>query len=171
VQMVTFRLADSFPRQLLLSWEDELRRLTEQEADIERYRRIKAYLDKGVGTAWLHKPAIAHLVQQSLFHFDGDRYRLNAWVIMPNHVHVLLTLSDRYGLSSVVHSWKSYTASEANRLLARKGDFWHREYFDRYVRDERHYATVVRYIEANPVRAGLCANIEHWSFSSAARLS
>jgi REP element-mobilizing transposase RayT len=72
-------------------------------------------------------------------HFDGQRYRLLAWVVMPNHVHVLIETMTGHTLAAVLHSWKSYTAKEANRLLGRTGDFWQPEYFDRFIRDDRHF--------------------------------
>lgn len=168
VQMVTFRLADSFPQSLLATWRDELACMPQDDADRERRKRIETFLDTGAGVAWLNDPRIAHLVQQSIIHFDGERYRLHAWVIMPNHVHILLTTFARHPLSAVVHSWKSYTSHAANRLLRRTGDFWHREFFDRYVRNEQHFAAAVSYIEANPVRAGLCSACDAWPYSSAA---
>ena len=123
-----------------------------------------------MGTAWLGDARVARLVQEALLYFDGSRYRLHAWVIMPNHVHVLLMPARNHSLSSIVQSWKSYTAVTANRLLRRHGEFWHRDYFDRYIRDDRHFAAAVTYVEANPVRAGLCASCEEWVFSSAAHL-
>jgi REP element-mobilizing transposase RayT len=66
-----------------------------------------------------------------------------------------------------MHSLKSYTASEANKLLGRRGTFWMEEYYDRYIRDERHYVKTVAYIENNPVKAKLCRVPEEWAFSSA----
>jgi putative transposase len=72
---------------------------------------------------------------------------------MPNHVHTLFTPEAGWTLSRISHSWKSYTANECNRLLARKGEFWQREPFDRYIRNEQHYENAVRYIEYNPGRA------------------
>jgi putative DNA methylase len=167
VQMVTYRLADSFPHKLLLAWQDELAHLPENEAAVERHRRIERYIDGGLGVAWLRDTRIAQLVQENLLHFDGDRYRLHAWVIMPNHVHVLLTSAPSQSLPSIVHAWKSYSAHSANRLLGRRGDFWRRDYYDRYIRDDRHYAAVVAYIEANPVKASLCAHAREWPFGSA----
>jgi putative DNA methylase len=164
---VTFRLADSFPLEQLAAWRDELARLPEQAATRERLRRIEAYLDKGLGSTWLRDPRIAGLVQEALLYFDGDRYRLHAWVIMSNHVHVLFTLHGSHGLSSVLHSWKSYTAKKANALLGRSGRFWQEDYFDRYIRNERHYAAAIAYVEDNPVRAGLCVQSTEWRFSSA----
>ncbi|HZY42050.1 MAG TPA: transposase, partial [Anaerolineae bacterium] len=67
----------------------------------------------------------------------------------------------------VLHSWKSFTAQQANRLLNRTGEFWAREYYDRFIRDERHFAQTVTYIEQNPVKAGLVESAEAWPFSSA----
>jgi len=167
-QMVTFRLADSFPRHLLDAWADELSRLPEREAATERYRRIEAYIDRGAGAAWLRDPRIARAVQDGLLHFDGDRYRLHAWVVMPNHAHAVVTPLAGHDVSDIVHSWKHYTARLANRLLRRQGDFWYRDYYDRAIRDERHYAAAIAYVEANPVRARLCADAEGWAFGSAA---
>ncbi len=169
VQMVTFRLADSFPQHLLAAWRDELACLSESEQDSTRQRRIEDYLDRGAGAAWLCNERVAALVQDALLYFDGPRYRLHAWVIMPNHVHARLTPMAGYPLPDIMHSWKSYTAKAANRLLRKTGDFWHREYFDRYIRNDKHYVMAVTYIEGNPVRAGLCASVEEWPWSSGAR--
>jgi REP element-mobilizing transposase RayT len=108
------------------------------------------------------------MVEDALLYFDGERYRTIAWVIMPNHVHVLIETMEGYPVGQVVHSWKSYTAKQANQMLGRSGRFWFREYFDRYVRDERHFANAVQYIHDNPVKAGLAPTPEDWPFSSAA---
>ena len=86
---------------------------------------------------------------------------------MPNHVHTLFTPEPGWTLSQIAHSWKSYTASECNRVLTRKGEFWQREPFDRYIRNEQHYENAVSYIEHNPVKAGLCDKPEDWRWSSA----
>ena len=108
------------------------------------------------------------MTERALLHFDEARYRLHAWVVMPNHVHVLITPFEGFTLSTILHSWKSYTAKEANRLLHRNGQFWQEEYFDRYIRTEEHYRRAVEYIESNPVMAGLCKKKEDWPFGSAA---
>lgn len=167
-QSITFRLADSLPKECLNAWRDELAHLPEKEASAERRRRIEAYLDKGTGKAWLRNSHIAHLVQKGLLYFDGERYRLHAWVVMPNHVHVLLTPGTGWSLADILHSWKSYTTKKANSILGRSGNFWQEEYFDRYIRDERHFVAAVEYIKSNPVSARLCAKNEEWEFSSAA---
>ena len=132
-------------------------------------RQIVDYEDAGYGACWLRQPAIATLVENALFHFDGQRYRLIAWCIMPNHVHVLIETWAGYPLEKVLHSWRSFTAQEANGLLKRHGAFWARDYYDRYMRDETHFRQTVAYIEENPVKATLVKAAADWQFSSAAR--
>ncbi len=99
--------------------------------------------------------------------FDGERYHLVAWSIMPNHVHALVETMEGSPLPQVIHSWKSYTAQMANHIIGRSGTFWQREYFDRFIRDDNHYANAVNYIEENPVKAGLVSKREDWRWSSA----
>lgn len=85
---------------------------------------------------------------------------------MPNHVHVVIEPMNGYRLGAIVHSWKSFSAKEANRQLRRTGPFWHRDYFDRYIRDEGHLARTVDYVENNPVKAGLASERTAWPWSS-----
>ena len=165
-QTITFRLADSLPASVIESWCDELRSLPEEQRTRERRLRIDRALDHGHGSGALAHTAIGDVVERALLFFDGERYRLSAWSIMPNHVHVLVTPLERWTLASIVHSWKSFTAKKANVLLAREGLFWAREYFDRAIRDERHYGNAMGYIAMNPVKAGLCTSPEDWRFSS-----
>ena len=166
-QSITFRLHDSLPRELLERWRVELANLGEAEQQLERRKRIEAALDAGHGGCFLQQPEIGALVENALLHFDGERYRLHAWVVMPNHVHVLVTPLDGNSLSSIVHTWKSFTAKAANRLLGREGTFSFEEYFDRAIRDDRHFTRAVEYIENNPVQAALCAQASDWRFGSA----
>ena len=135
--------------------------------EVERRRRIEDHLDKGVGMAWMKDHRIARLVQNALLYFDGVHYRLPAWVVMPNHVHVLVIPKSGFSLAEIVHSWKSFISNEANKLLGRRGRFWQEEYFDRYVRNAHHYANAINYIENNPVKACLCSHRAEWEFSSA----
>jgi len=166
-QMIGFRLADSLPAALLERWQVELDQLPEGDATLQRRKSIEAALDAGHGEAWLGDGRVAETVERALLHFDGERYRLHSWVVMPNHVHVMATPLGRWSLADIVHSWKSFTAKEANALLKRSGPFWAREYFDRAIRDEAHHSNAVSYIEANPVQAGLCSSPEEWRYSSA----
>src|SRR5690606_17502712 len=111
--------------------------------------------------------------RQGLLLHHGRRYRLMAWCIMPNHVHVLIEC--RYSLARIVQSWKSYSARwavEHNERLGlglQGGRVWMRGYWDRYIRDERHLAAAVHYIHSNPVTAGRVERAGDWQWSSAGR--
>jgi REP element-mobilizing transposase RayT len=134
---------------------------------VELRRRIAKYEDRGSGHCWLAKPEVAELMQNALLHFDGERYKLLAWCVMPNHVHVMYEKMD-YSLLKVAHTWKSFTAHSINRLLSRTGEVWEREGYDRFIRNETHFRNVQHYIEENPVAAGLVKTAADWRFSSAA---
>jgi REP element-mobilizing transposase RayT len=93
----------------------------------------------------LRKREIAELAQDSLLHFDGERYKLVSWTVMPNHLHLLLKPLAGNELSQIMHSLKSYTANEANKILGRKGKFWQEDYYDRYIRNYEHFENTVEY--------------------------
>jgi REP element-mobilizing transposase RayT len=133
---------------------------------IELQKRIARYEDAGHGACWLREAGIGGLAEAAMLHFDGLRYQLLAWCVMPNHVHALIETWERWPLAGVVHSWKSYTAHQANRILNRCGVFWQREYHDRYIRNAEHYRETLRYIEDNPVKAGLVEQASEWPWSS-----
>jgi hypothetical protein len=97
-QAVTFRLFDSLPRSLLEQWREELWHRPEKEAEVEKRKRVEAYLDQGKGSAWMKDARIAERVQEAMLFFDAAHYRLQAWVVMPNHVHALLTPSGAWEL-------------------------------------------------------------------------
>jgi len=161
-QFLTLRLVDAMPASRRSEWEvfDHL------EDERERRKRIEEYLDRGLGECHLRSPAIAKLVRDALQLFDGERYALHAWVIMPNHVHVLFTQHEPLG--KIISSWKRFTATEANKLLRRTGTaFWQEDYFDVYMRDEGQFRRAKRYIENNPVNARLVRSAEEWPWSSA----
>ncbi len=156
IQFVTFRLADSLPRAVVEA-------LGHREDEIHR---IERELDDCLGACWPRQPEIAALVQEALLHFDGERYRLLAWCLMPNHVHVVIEMLDGHSLSDIVRSWKSFTARLANSKLGRRGPFWHADYFDRFMRNEVHLAQTIEYVENNPVKAGLAQLPAEWEWSS-----
>jgi len=133
IQFVTFRLADSFPVHLKAEWEHLLR----IEDDLKRRRELESYLDRGRGSCWLRDGRVASLVEDSLRHFHGIRYELRAWVIMPNHGHVLFRLQD-VPMGKIIRGWKTWTSKGANQLLQRTGPFWAEDYWDTYMRDEAH---------------------------------
>lgn len=173
IQFVTYRLADSLPHEKLKLLNDELAHLVEDQRDVERRKRIEAWLDAGMGCCALRHPEVARHIQDSFLNFHGDRYFLHAWCIMPNHVHVLL--EPREDLAKIVQGWKSFTSRWILRQNQRLGlaipesdQLWMREYWDRYIRDAEHYRKAVDYIHQNPVKAGLCREPKDWSWSSAA---
>ena len=123
------------------------------------------------GPRWLEHPDIASIVVNSLQKGEREsRYELGAWVLMPNHVHLALRPLGDHDLASTVRGIKGSSAREANRLLNRSGSsFWARDYFDRRIRDGDHEGRVARYIENNPVKAGLCGSARDWPWSSAGK--
>lgn len=144
-QHVVFRLADSVPPGLI-------------EGD--------DVLDRHIGRCVLRDEACAAIVAEALLFHDVERYLLQAWCVMPNHVHVLLATNAQYDLGKIVGSWKRYTANRINKERRRTGGLWAKDYFDRYIRDEAHFQRTKSYIEMNPVCAGLCDRPEAWQFSS-----
>ena len=122
----------------------------------EQYnKKIESALDHGLGACWLGRDEIAALTANALNHFNDTRYTLHAWCVMPNHVHVIVQPLGNHPLPAILKSWKGFTALEANRLLDRSGEFWQPEYYDHLVRDEADLERTVRYIQDNPLRAGL----------------
>ena len=166
-QFITIHLADSIPKSVIKRWNRELRLMPYEQERILLQRRIEKYLDLGYGSASLKQENIATMVQDSLLKFDGSRYQLFSWVIMPNHVHALMRRAEDQSLETILQAFKSYTAHEANKRLGRHGKFWMEEHFDRHIRNEKHFANTVRYIDQNPVKARLCKQPSDWPFSSA----
>ena len=119
IQFVTFRLADAFPEELRSEWES----LLKLENDRQRQIELDAYLDKGRGACHLRQPEIARLVEDSFRFRHGQDYELRAWVIMPNHVHLLFKVLD-VPMSELLDAWKGFTAKQANKVLGRHGHFW-----------------------------------------------
>ncbi len=186
---VTYRLAGTLPANVL----EELKAVRERlltgktvSSIADRsyvnkvlFKEYDRYLDQTAGRDWLGQPEIALMLRENLYHHDGQKYVLHAYCIMPNHVHVLFTprmpcnegvvgeVSDAASpLSSIMHSMKSYTANEANRILKRTGAFWQSESYDHWVRDDGELERVVNYIRGNPVSAGLVSRHEDWRWCS-----
>jgi REP element-mobilizing transposase RayT len=162
VQMITFWLADSLPRAIA----EQI--LSSSKNEVDRILWLEKYIDQGRGACLLADVRAASLVRDAVMFFDGERYRLLKWVIMPNHIHVLIEQLPGFPLDRIVHSWKSYTAKAINKLNGTSGAVWAADYFDRYIRNEDHYRNASHYIENNPVKAKLAAKAEAWAFSSAA---
>jgi len=145
------------------------------------------YLDLHRDIHWLDNPHVAALTRRSLYFWNGKKYGLCAYCILPNHVHILIrpfdlepaSESDRESLepgeitdsgsplSSILHSLKSYTAHEANKLLGRTGEFWQHESYDHWVRDVDELERIVVYIQANAVKAGIAGRPNEYYWCSA----
>jgi REP element-mobilizing transposase RayT len=176
---VTFRLVDSLPKEVLLRFEHEhteaLHRLaanatTAQAEEVHRdlHRKVERYLDRGTGECYLRRPEIARLTAEALLHFHEQQYLLDDWVVMPNHVHVILWPMPNHTLSDILKSRKRHTARQANLLLGKTGQtFWQRESYDHWIRNDEEKARIRRYIRMNPVNARLCKSPEEWPWSSA----
>jgi len=166
---VTFRLGDSLPAKVVESWRKQREEIVQRAKSLGRSlstherkqlhklysARIESYLDAGQGECYLRSPEVAKAVQDALHHFDGERYELLAWAVMPNHVHVVLRPLPGHELKDIVHSWKSFSAKQANAILGRQGKFWQEEYYDHLIRDEEDFCGNVSYVLANPAKAGL----------------
>jgi putative transposase len=169
---VTFRQHDSLPQSKL----DELaafrreglaRRMDspdeaaksgqDEELARETMQRVERWLDQGHGTCRLADPVLRRLVVDVLHYFDGARYELGCYVVMPNHVHVVVRPfdDDDDSLERILQSWKRHSARQVNRATQSTGSFWQEECFDRIIRDPEHLARVIQYIASNPTRAGL----------------
>ena len=175
---VTFRTADSLPNEVVRQWLEErgrwlraegidpqnptwhqaLRQLSEQRRTAfhrQFSREFHRYLDAGHGECLLGRPDLSDIVAQSLLHFDGQRYHLGDFVVMPNHVHLLVGLLGDTDLQAQCYSWKKFTAGQINAKFGRKGHFWQGECFDHAVRDPEQYVKFQHYIADNPKRARL----------------
>ncbi len=176
---VTFRLANSLPQSVLLEFKREqaakLRALKDtkpgsrEEIDRDFQRQVERYLDRGVGECYLKQPEIAQMAAAALLHFHGKQYVLDDWVILPNHVHLILWPIPNHTLSEILKSRKRRIAREANLMLGRTGEtFWQHESYDHWIRSDEEKSRIRRYIRNNPVTAKLCRSPEAWPWGSAA---
>jgi REP element-mobilizing transposase RayT len=164
---VTFGTVDSLPARVIekmLSERDSTFRTASQagraispseQLHLDRLTALDRYLDSGHGECVLARPEIADVMTSVLQFFDGQRYELLAWCIMPNHIHVVMRVSPGCELAQILHSWKSFSAKNINAALGSTGEFWRREYYDHLVRNEADLDRVVEYVAQNPQMAGL----------------
>ena len=166
VYFVTFRLGDSLPADLLRPWEAEKAAWVSKNpkpwsagVEAEYHERfsscIERWLDDSHGECLMREPAVAKLIGDALAFFEGVRVHQIAWAVMPNHVHTLFVPRPPWDLEKLLHSWKSFTSHELNKRLGREGSRWQVDYFDRIIRDSKHFGNVVRYIRRNPTKARL----------------
>jgi type I restriction enzyme R subunit len=141
-----------------LHWRDQLHSL--DPALISEFQRHfsdrwNENLDQCHGACVLRQPKLAQIVADSLLHFDGQRYDLTDFVVMPNHVHVLAAFPDEGSMLTHCDSWKHFTATQINRELGRRGRLWQQDDFDHLVRSSDQFDYFRRYIAENPRRANL----------------
>ncbi len=165
---LTFHLADSLPHYVLVKISERHRildaakdnrasLLPEQKALLADYSHahIEEYFDRGAGSCPFLDMRVAGSMAAALRFREGKHYRLLAWCIMPNHVHVVVRLFPGQELAKVVKAWKTFSAKAANLALGRKGRFWQREYFDRLIRNGDELSRAIQYVVENPAKAGL----------------
>ena len=167
IYAVTFRLNDSVPKEVRETWDAEREdlRLKSESGSISgeeanrltwlHSEKVEAWLDAGHGSCVFRDPGCAQLMADVLKHFDGQRYRLDAWCVMPNHVHVVVMPHAGHGLSDIVHSWKSYSAQQLNQRLKTEGTLWQPDFYNRIIRDAAEFDAQRRYVGGNPAVAGL----------------
>ncbi len=139
--------------------------------------RVEEWLDVRPAKRFLEDPKLAAVVVDSMRHFAGQRYDLLAYVVMPSHIHWLFKPlpewiktfeeDERTPRQRITYSLNRFTATKCNKLLNTTGEFWQTESYDHWVRDVEELERIMRYIEENPVKAGLAATPDEWQFSSA----
>jgi len=184
---VTFRLAGSLPQIVLARWNEERQWLAHLERDNPSYHasvkldferrwftKFESLLDGATsGPVWLREDRIAAIVAESLHYRHRKKYRLDAFSIMPNHVHSVVKPLPILGgeeqvyhsLASIMQSLKGYTAFKANRLLGREGEFWAHESYDHWIRDDVEWQRTVAYVLNNPLNAGYVDRWQDWKWS------
>jgi len=161
-QFVTFQLQDSFP----ITRRVEFEAILNEPDDSAKRRKLETWLDRGHGECWLRQCDVAELVEKVLLEGDGRNCQMQAWVVMPNHIHLVVDVWD-VPLVKLVNGWKGRSSREANKLLRRLGQFWQEDYYDTLIRDEAHLKRAIRYTEQNPVKAYLVKAARAWPWSSA----
>lgn len=184
---ITFRLHGSIPQSVLNNLQrqkeetearialipDEMGRATQLYIEQKRhFGRFDNYLDRASsGPQWLKEAEIAKLVTEAIQYYDGERYRLDAFCVMSNHGHVVLEPFQQddgsyYSLRSIMHTIKSYSANEANKVLNRNGQsFWQAESYDHAIRGHDEWIRILQYVMNNPIKAGLVDRWDKWQWS------
>lgn len=190
-QLITYRLADSLPKEVMkkisggsLDYSGAPLSDAAKKKALERRQYIETCLDNGFGSCLLSEPVLAQKVIESWQFFNKQKYDLIAYVVMPNHVHLLIKVYENQALGNLVRSWKLFTTNfvlnhselrekflrsytcAASESGAPRFSIWQREYWDRFIRDERYFQQAITYIHNNPVKAGLVTQAKDWPWSS-----
>jgi REP-associated tyrosine transposase len=179
---ITFRLFNSLQKEIVLKLKKEyynnkkvflkisnkrIQKIKLYELQKRYFGKFDYYLDTNQECInYLSAPEIAKIVYEAIRYRDGKEYELISFCIMPNHVHMLIFVK-RFvkPFYRVMQSLKRYTATESNKIINRKGSFWHEESFDHIVRNREEYHNILNYIMYNPVKAGLVKKISDWKWS------
>ena len=196
ILFITFRLAGSVPKAVLnqykaerIWFEKEVQKTADEERQVHLlefqrrwFRRFEEITDRAKdGPMWLAENEIRQIVIDKMIRDDGSAYRLDAFCIMSNHIHLVIKpnisernlvedrssrrlrfVSSEKTLATIMQGVKGSTAYEANKKLGRQGPFWEKESYDRYVRDDAEFHRVVKYTLNNPVKAGLISDWREW---------
>lgn len=155
---VTFRLKDSIPEEKYKKYFATINNnikhgnFTGTEFDFLSFdsnRYEQKFLDMGHGNCILKNPYIKDIVRDSLMHFDGIKYDIHSFVIMPNHVHILFSCREGFNIQNIIRAWKSFTAFTINKRNKTRGSIWDNKFWDRLIRNEQHYVNVLKYIKSN----------------------
>lgn len=176
IHFVTWRLGDSLAKVKLLELERDRLAWREKYGDLEVrdmdpiarkeyfrlfHERVQRWLDAGAGACVLRHPDPKQEMIAALHHFNGKRYHLGSFAVAGNHVHVLVVPMAGVDLSTITHTWKSYTAKSINKLLGRSGTLWKAESYDHIVRSEESLMKFENYIGAH-IKQG--AYVEYRAF-------
>ncbi|GAB1365869.1 transposase [Candidatus Cloacimonadaceae bacterium] len=179
---ITYSLKFSLPEAVMAEYSQRKENWEKQLLELSKDDRAEKLKSKdGLIFAWfdepldktpdipriLHQPEICDIIKESFQHFDGLRYKLLAYSVMPNHVHVVIFPlrqedGEAYSFHHIIYSWKRFTANAINKLLNRKGSLWQKEGYNRLIKDEMELGRVVNYVLNNPVRAGLVKEWQDW---------
>jgi REP element-mobilizing transposase RayT len=168
VYFVTFRLADSLPQDKLKQLRDDRAtwlKLNKNKNEFSKedwntynylfHERIEKWLETGYGSCVLKQKNILQIIVNTLKYFEGKKYVLDSFVIMPNHIHIIVTPLAGFTLSQITHSWKSFSANQINKVLEQKGQLWCHESYDHIIRNEESLIEIRKYIKLNPSKAGI----------------
>jgi REP element-mobilizing transposase RayT len=184
--LVNFRLAGSLPEEVVKALHAEAEQLqkklilikdTEEKFLLrdKEQRRLFGKWDGALhrsqhGPFYLRDDRIAELVTNSIRYHDGEWFDVEAFCIMPNHVHLVITPYEKtetedYGLTQIMHNIKRNSAKQANAILGCKGAFWQHENYDHFARDDAELERIIKYVLFNPVKAGLVDDWTEWKWS------
>ena len=178
-QFITLREYGSIPQSILKTIEDKTIKFNEDflkynsfthyERQIRiqhlRLKLFEKYQDCGYGRCLFKKKEIANIIKEALLFYNDKNYEIISWVIMPNHIHLLVYLYPNYELAKFIHYVKSITTNKIKKYIDISEKIWSNDYFDRYIRNHFHYCKTVNYIRMNPVKAGLCKDYQDWKFT------